>query len=89
MIATVAGTSPGTVRVNVFNAMLFRPYGQNETEGCFPLYNFIANPNPSTALVDIGVNGRPSNLTVSILVDILEFFERSTFGSMQVCFTTG
>ena len=75
MIATVGyygGTSPGIVQVNVLNATLVQPYGQNETKECFPLHIFITNQNPTTALVDIGVNGRPSNLTVSIVVDILE-----------------
>ena len=74
-IATVGyygGTSPGVVLVSAQHATLVRYYGQNETTNCFQIHILLQNTSPTTALVDIRVDGGLQGWGVSIGVDILE-----------------
>ena len=75
-IATVGnygGTSSGTVSIAVHNASLVRPYGpQGTTARCYKLHLLLNSPGPTSASVDITVNGGLSGWGVTLAVDIME-----------------
>ena len=75
-IATVGnygGTSSGTVSIAVHNASLVRPYGpQGTTARCLELHLLLNSSGPTSASVDITVNGGLPGWGVTLAVDIME-----------------
>ena len=75
-IATVGnygGTSSGTVSIAVHNASLVRPYGpQGTTARCHKLHLLLKSSGPTSASVDITVNGGLPGWGVTLAVDIME-----------------
>ena len=74
-IATVGnygGTSSGTVSIAVHNASLVRPYGpQGTTARCHKLH-LLNSSGPTSASVEITVNGGLPGWGVTLAVDIME-----------------
>ena len=75
-IATVGnygGTSSGTVSIAVHNASLVRPYGpQGTTARCHKLHLLLNSSDPTSASVDISVNGGLPGWGVTLVVDIMK-----------------
>ena len=63
----------GTVAIDVHNATLLRPYGpQGTTARCLKLHLLLDSTHPTTAFVDIKVNGGLPEWRATLVVDIME-----------------